>query len=120
VLVDVPPLASNPAVSAVRAADRVAVVAPPASRGTDAVQRIRGRLKDVGTRADVVVANRGDPDGLDADAAVPEGPSEVAAAPTTADGDGAFAAGVGDVAETLFECDLGVDFESGGLLERVR
>lgn len=120
VLVDVPPLASNPAVSAVTAADRVAVVAPPGSRGVDAVQRIRGRLADVGVGADLVVANRGDPDGLDADATVPEGPSEVAAAPTSADGDGAFAAGVAALAEELFECDLGIDFESRGLLERVR
>src|SRR6056297_1021762 len=44
VLVDVPPVATNPAVAAVTAASRVALVTPPSARGVDAVQRTRGRL----------------------------------------------------------------------------
>lgn len=56
VLVDVPPLGSNPAVAAVAVADRIAVVSPASSHGVDAVQTTRGRLQDVGTAADAVVA----------------------------------------------------------------
>jgi hypothetical protein len=104
----------------VTAADRVAVVAPPGARGVDAVQRVRSRLNDVGARADLVVANRGDPDELDADVTVPEGERGVASAPTTGEGDGEFAASVADLAEELFECGLGIDFGGGGLLELVR
>ncbi|MEF8800912.1 MAG: AAA family ATPase [Halolamina sp.] len=56
VLVDTPPLGSNPAVAAVTAADRISVVAPATSHGLDAAQVTRGRLKDVRTAADAVVA----------------------------------------------------------------
>ncbi|WP_435119300.1 ParA family protein [Halolamina sp. C58] len=56
VLIDTPPLGSNPAVAAVTAAERVAVVAPATERGVDAVQTTRGRLQDMGTTADAVVA----------------------------------------------------------------
>lgn len=55
VLVDTPPLGSNPAVAAVTAADRVGVVTPATDRGLDAVQQTRGRLQDVGTAVDAVV-----------------------------------------------------------------
>lgn len=75
VLLDTPPLGSNPAVAAVTAADRVAVVAPATARGHDAVQQTRGRLQDVGTNADAVVAvDRTDRDGFpdeDADVVIP-------------------------------------------------
>lgn len=56
VLVDTPPLGSNPAVAAVTAADRVGVVAPATDHGLDAVQQTRGRLQDTGTAADAVIA----------------------------------------------------------------
>lgn len=116
VLVDVPPVATNPAVSAVTAVDRVGVVAPPTDRGSDAVQRIRGRLDDVGSGADLVVGNRGDPDGLGTDGVVPEGPTGVDAAPTD---DDEFAAAVASLAERLFEVDLDLGVEPDGLLERI-
>ena len=56
VLVDTPPLGSNPAVAAVTTAESVGVVAPATEHGHDAVQHTRGRLQDVGTAADAVVA----------------------------------------------------------------
>jgi len=56
VLVDTPPLGSNPAVAAVTTADRVAITAPATGHGLDAVQQTRGRLQDVGTAADAVLA----------------------------------------------------------------
>jgi septum site-determining protein MinD len=120
VLVDVPPLASNPAVAAVTAADRVAVVAPPGSRGADAVQRTRAALDDVGSSADLVVANRGDPDELSVAATVPEGPTGVGVAPVSVEGEDEFAASIAGLAEELFDCEVEIEFESGGLLERVR
>ncbi|MFB6220692.1 MAG: ParA family protein [Halolamina sp.] len=84
VLVDTPPLGSNPAVAAVTTAERVAIVAPATSRGLDATQVTRGRLQDVGTAADAVVAvdsagNRDVPED-DVDAVIPSLPG----APATA------------------------------------
>jgi septum site-determining protein MinD len=72
VIVDVPPIASNQAVAAVDAADRVTAVVPDSERGGDALARLRGRLSDVGSSTDVVVANFAD-DGpaVAADARVP-------------------------------------------------
>lgn len=56
VLVDTPPLGSNPAVAAVTAVDRVVITAPATDHGLDAVQQTRGRLQDVGTATDAVLA----------------------------------------------------------------
>lgn len=74
VLVDVPPVAANPAVAAVTAADRVALVAPDSVRGADSLPRTRDLLSDVDARVDAVVANFADPEDrqFEADAAVPE------------------------------------------------
>ncbi|MFH5800234.1 AAA family ATPase [Haladaptatus sp. CMAA 1911] len=60
VVVDTPPVAANQAVAAVTAVESVAVVAPASRHGTDAVQGMRGRLADLGTNVDVVLANRAD------------------------------------------------------------
>jgi MinD-like ATPase involved in chromosome partitioning or flagellar assembly len=117
VLVDVPPLATNQAVAAVDAADRVAVVAPGSTRGADAVGRARARLRDVGSPADLVVATRGDL--ADADVSVPAGEAGVEAAPTALDG-GAFGTGVADAAAALFDAEGGVERASGGLLAAAR
>ncbi|MFB6152311.1 MAG: ParA family protein [Haloarculaceae archaeon] len=57
VLVDVPPVATNPSVAAVTAADRVGLVVPDAQRGADALPRTRDRLADVEAAADAVVVN---------------------------------------------------------------
>jgi len=113
VLVDVPPVAANQAVAAVDAADRVAVVAPGTTRGADAVARTRGRLQDVGTAADLVVANRGE--FADADVTVPA--SEADAPAATAGG--AFGAGVADLAAALFDAERSVE-KRGGLLAAAR
>lgn len=62
VLVDVPPLGTNPGVAAVMTVESVAVVAPATAHGMDAVQMTRGRLQDVGTDADAVVTVERPPD----------------------------------------------------------
>lgn len=59
VLVDVPPVASNQAVAAATACERIALVSPGGERGADATVRLRERLADLGTASDVVVATRG-------------------------------------------------------------
>jgi len=122
VLVDVPPLAANQSVAAVTAADRVCVVYPPTDRGVDALQRTRGRLADVGTGADLVVANRADPDETppDADRAIPESDATTAAEAPAVLGDGdPMAPAVAGAAAALFDADLDVDV-AGGLLDSAR
>ncbi|MFC7135993.1 ParA family protein [Halobaculum litoreum] len=118
VVVDTPPVAANQAVAAVHAVDRVALVRPPTAHGRDAARRQRDVLRDADApdAAPTVVAVGGD-DG-DADAAVPDGPAAVAAAPACL-GDDGFAAGVVGASETLFGVDLGVEFEAGGVVDRV-
>jgi hypothetical protein len=129
VLCDVPPVAANQAVAAVHAADRVGVVAPASDRGADAVARTEARLADLDADCDLVVANAGtgpgaDPDLLDADVTVPAGESTgLAAAPACLDAESGLAEPVATLAETLFETDLAVEFETesgrfGGLLDR--
>ena len=117
VLVDTPPVAANQSVAAVDAADRVALVAPAAERGVDALQRVRGRLADVGVTPDAVVATRADGDSPveAADATVP---TSAAAAPASApDLDAEFSPAVARAAATVFETDLDVEFPEDGLLD---
>lgn len=123
VLVDTPPLAANQAVAGVAAADRVAVVAPATARGVDAVQRVRGRIEDVGASVDATVGNRappGEPVG-EFDVVVPES-DRVApgAVPVADEGDGAFAAAVADTVEAVVGVEPGVDFDDGGYLSGLR
>ncbi|MFC6826883.1 ParA family protein [Halopelagius fulvigenes] len=119
VVVDVPPVAANQAVAAVNACDRVCLVAPGTTRGADAVQRMRGRLTDLGAETDFVVATRGEL--RTADASVPESDAtEPASCPSCLDGDDdSFAAGVGRLAAAAFETELDDAFGGGGLLESV-
>lgn len=119
VLVDVPPVASNQAVAAVNACDRVCLVAPGTTRGADAVQRMRGRLTDLGAETDLVVATRGEL--RTADVSVPEGDAtDPGACPSCLGTDGdAFAAGVGRLAAAAFETELDDAFAGDGLLESV-
>lgn len=123
VLVDTPPVATNQAVAAVTAADRVGAVAPATERGLDAVQRVRARTDDVGTGVDVTVGNQAPPGAAiadDFDAVVPESDRSGPRAVPTADvGDGAFTEGVASIAELLVGVDIGVTFETGGYLERL-
>lgn len=114
VLVDTPPVAANQAVAAVTAVDGVALVTLPGGRGIDALQRAEGRLADLGTGADLVVANRADEGAVpDADLAVPEGAVVEAAAPSCLDGAAPFAPAVADVAEALLGVELSLDYEYG-------
>lgn len=119
VLVDVPPLGSNPAVAAVTAAEHVAIVTPATADGVDAVQTTRGRLQDVGTEANAVFAvDRGGeavfPES-DADVVIPEFSSDVPAALETATGVRALTS----AAETVFDCTLDFPLANGGLVETV-
>lgn len=121
VLVDTPPVAANQAVAAVTASDAVAAVVPPGDRGVDSLQRVRGRLADVGADCDLVVANRAAETPPDADLAVPEhDETGIPAAPVALDATGAFAASVAAVAESLFDSDLAVDFTDASVLDAAR
>lgn len=119
VLIDVPPVATNPSVAAVTAADRVGVVVPPSNRGHDALQRLQGRLEDVGADRDLTIVNRAtDREPIrSADLTVPTAtavaPTET---PTVIDPDPEFAPAVADVAAGLFETELGLSFPDGGIL----
>ncbi|MFB6120019.1 MAG: ParA family protein [Halobacteriaceae archaeon] len=122
VLLDVPPVAANQSVAAVTTAERVCVAYPPTDRGVDALQRTRGRLADVGAGADLVVANRADPDTVppDADHAIPASDATTAAAaPSCLDAGDPMGPAVADVVTALFETGLDVDV-AGGLLDSAR
>lgn len=114
VLVDTPPVAANQSVAAVDAAERVALVTPATTRGQDAVQRMRGRLADLGVDVDAVVATRGDIDV--ADAAFPRTEAAVTEAPSCLS-DRSAATAVSDIADAV----VGVTPSSGdrGLLDSV-
>jgi len=112
VLADVPPVTTNPAVGVVTAADAVLAVTTGDGRGADALSRERGRLADVGTRLDAVVANRAGEDALaDADVVVPDaslGPAADAPAVDPADPD-AFTRAVASLVDVAFDLDVGLD-----------
>ncbi|MFC7204864.1 AAA family ATPase [Haloferax namakaokahaiae] len=117
VIVDTPPIASNPAVAAVTACERVALVAPDSVRGADAVSRVRARVADVGAEVDAVVSTFGALD--DADVVIPESEyGEVTDAPATGEDD-QLAAGVAAAASVLFETECSAITESGGVLSSV-
>ncbi|MBP1987980.1 ParA family protein [Halolamina salifodinae] len=119
VLIDTPPLGSNPAVAAVTAADRIAVVAPAIERGVDAAQMTRGRLQDVGTNADAVFAvDRAGENAFpeaDADAVLPQFAGDAPAGLETE-------AGVETLAkssEAVFDRSLNLPLAEGGIVETV-
>jgi cellulose biosynthesis protein BcsQ len=119
VLIDTPPVASNLAIAAVSAADRVVVVAPAGPRGEGAVPRMRDRLADLGVDAHAVVSTRGELPG--ADATVPDLGDDAAptAAPVTPTDDALAGSFLGVAAGTL-RCSLDLDLEGGGVVDRVR
>lgn len=122
VVVDTPPVASNPAVASVTAADVRAAIVPPTKRGRDALQRERGRLEDVGTAADAVVANRvpGEVSLSEADYEVPTAQeTDVPETPTCAGNGGGFAVAVAETAAGLFDTDIDVEY-GGGAFDAVR
>jgi len=120
VIVDVPPVSANQAVGAVNAVDRRVLVAPATQHGADLLPRTRGRLVDVGTAVDGIVATRAsssDPDETplpEADAAIPAGPGDVTR-PTAIDPDDTLAPAVATATETLFDHSLDLTFETDGL-----
>jgi len=139
VLVDAPPVAANQAVAAVTDADAIAAVAPPGARGVDSgdcvgvgdcgdclvggdsLQRVRGRLADVGADCDLVVANRRQEAPPDADLAVPEhDEAGIPDAPVALDGTGAFTESVAALADALFDHAVDVDFEDASVLDAAR
>ncbi len=122
VLVDVPPVATNPAVAAVTAAERVALVAPGTARGVDSLQRSRARLTDIGTTDDLAVANRTtDPPDGSIDLAIPESDATaVADAPACLDPDDEFAPAVAALAEEVFDDSLDLEFPEPDLVDRLR
>jgi cellulose biosynthesis protein BcsQ len=121
VVVDVPPVASNEAVTGVTAADCRVLVAPATRRGADLLPRQRGRLVDVGVDADRILANRApgtDPAATplpDADHAIPETEPDVVV-PTCLDPDDTFAPAVADAATDCFDQPLELEFPTAGLL----
>ena len=121
VLVDVPPIGSNPAVAAVTAVERVAVVTPASERGVDAAQTIRGRLQDVGTEADAVVAV--DRAGTGADA-IPDSDAHAviprfdAAAPAALETEAGVDA-ITAAADAALDRSLDLPLAEGGLAETV-
>ena len=120
VLVDTPPVASNQAVAAVNAVDRVVAVTPDTERGEDALARLTARMTDVGASLDAVVGNfaADAPVVTDADARVPE--SEVgapSACPAGLDGTAPFAPAVVAATETALDIDLAIEREESGRLD---
>lgn len=122
VIIDTSPVASNPAVAAVTAADRTGLVASPDERGVDAIQRARGRLADVDASEDAIITTRTTPDASppDADIAIPEAPHTGDGAHFDALGDAPFAQAVTETAELLFERTLGIDIEPTGRFGSLR
>jgi len=118
VLVDTPPVATNPAVSAVTAVDRVAAVTPASQRGVDALQRLRERLEDVGAAPGLAIANRADGDHpvQAADVALPTHGVAAPDVPSAADPDPAYAPAVAEAATALFDVDLALEFPEEGLI----
>ena len=117
VLIDTPPLGSNPAVAAATGAERVAVVTPATERGVDAAQTIRGRLQDVGTGADAVVAvdRAGAGTETDADAVIPQFDTDAPAGLETESGVEALT----HAADTVLDRQLDLPRQESGLVETV-
>lgn len=109
-LVDVAPIAGNQAVAAATTADRIALVTRPDPGGIDALQRARGLLADVGTAADLVVANRAAEAPADATHAVPDSET-TAEVPACLDARTPFAPAVAAVAADLFDVEPSLSFE---------
>ncbi|MFW5916904.1 MAG: ParA family protein [Halorubrum sp.] len=130
VIVDAAPAGSNEAVAAVTAVDRVETVRPATAHGRDALQRLRGRIADVGGSVDGSIAVRagvgsgrgaqGNGTIEDVDSVLPAVDPAIAAAPTAATGTGDYARTAADAYERAFGTSLGIEFEEPGLVDRLR
>ncbi|WP_123624357.1 ParA family protein [Halorubrum sp. CSM-61] len=128
VIVDAAPVGSNEAVAGVTAADRTAAVYPATTHGRDALQRLRGRVADVGGGVDrsIAVARGVGADGTvggdaegDADVRLPPTDPAVASAPTAATRDGEYARAVAAAFEDAFDATVDIEFEEPGLVDRL-
>lgn len=114
VLVDTPPIASNPAIAAVTGVDRIAVVAPVNRPGTDGCVRTHDRLADLGCAEPVTIrtnAERND----ERDTRLP--PPEITdpnRTPTAVHADTPFTVAVAGAVETVFDTTLDSTIEAGG------
>ena len=126
VIVDASPAGSNESIAAVTTVERVAAVRPATPHGRDALQRLRGRIADVGASVDATVAiRRGieaetDEASAGADLVIPPTDPTVASAPTAADDADEYVRAVGDAYAHLFDAAIDVEFEDDGLIERLR
>jgi len=127
VIVDAAPVGSNEAVAGVTTADRTAAVFPATAHGGDALQRLRGRIADVGAGLDRSIAvarnddgESGEGPGSDADVRLPPTDPSVANAPAAATGDGAYVRAVAAAFESTFDATVGIEFEEPGLVDRLR
>lgn len=119
VLLDVPPVAANQAVSALTTADRRALVAPATQRGADLLPRQRGRLRDLDAPADAVVATRADAsDAVTLADADHELPACDPVGPATLDPESPLGPAVAAAVEELLGTELSLSFEEPGLLDR--
>ena len=125
VIVDVSPVASNEAVAAVTTVDRVIGVRPATPHGRDALQRLRGRVADVGANVDGTLAVVHPPAttedaATEADVVLPPTDPSIADAPSAVTGDDRYARAVATAYEELFGTPIGVSFEESRLIDRVR
>jgi cellulose biosynthesis protein BcsQ len=132
VIVDAAPVGSNEAVAAVTAADRVDAVHPATPHGRDALQRLRGRIADVGGSVDgsIAVERVGGAESADtnvddtaargdAETVLPTVEQRGANAPIAATGTGAYTRAIADAYESAFDVTVGVDFDEPGLIDRL-
>ncbi|SDL96983.1 CobQ/CobB/MinD/ParA nucleotide binding domain-containing protein [Halogranum gelatinilyticum] len=118
VLVDTPPVAANQAVAAVTSVDRVVLVTPGTRHGADALQQMRGRLRDLDVTAAATLSTRGAID--DADATVPASDvTEPDDAPACLADSGEFAPAVAVATEVAVDEQLAIEFDDEGLRETV-
>jgi|GEM_PF-6079928 len=113
VLVDAPPIGTNPALGAVNIADSVALVAPDTDRGSDGVVRERGRLEDVRGPDPLVVYNRADGEG-EGDHRIPTVGGYAAGKSAVVGGETPFAPAVASLAGELLDTEI--ETEYGGRL----
>ena len=126
VIVDAAPVGSNEAVGAVAAADRIEAVYPATTHGRDALQRLHGRIADIGGSVDGSIAvargggSRGD-SAIDDDAvALPATDPAVASAPVAAAGTDAYTQAIANAYASAFDTTVGVEFDDSGVIERLR
>ncbi len=141
VIVDTAPIGSNEAVAAITATDRAEAVHPATTHGRDALQRLRGRIADVGGSLDGSIAVARGPDagsgatdsgavgsgttgsGADGrggvDVVLPPTDPAMASAPTAAIGHGTYTRTIADAYASALDTSIGIEFEDPGLVDRL-